>query len=164
MPRYFLFLFLLLSCNSGQKEDATASDQKNETIAIPGFVKEYLKWQLPKWTFPPIPKQDIARQTVDLNCDGTKDFVGIFRDSIGNNVLMEIVSLEETYIDSQLENFGKIDPLQIKFSLLSTYRRYDSSIQVFDCGAVEASDVKAEFSKIYFRDSIGRSNIIEYRK
>ena len=158
---------LIISCNPNSKKNAEVSIKAEQNSLIPEFASNYLNKQMPKWKLHSLPKSDVSKKLIDLNCDGKEDFAGILEDSVGNYKLIKIVSFDESYIHSELLNFGTIEPKEIDFSLLSpgsTYRRYDSSIQVFDCGALETNNRTENTYKIFYGDSVGRSFVIEHGK
>ena len=158
---------LIISCNPNSKKNAEVSIKAEQNSLIPEFASNYLNKQMPNWKLHSFPKSHGSKILIDLNCDGKEDFAGIFQDSVGNYKLIKIVSLDEHYIHFDLVNFGKDEPRQIDFSLLSpgsTYRRFDSSIQVFDCGALETNNRTENTYKIFYGDSVGRSFVIVHGK
>lgn len=178
--RHFLIVLLvtIISCQTRRKEHNDSNlTTKDSELHLPPFVQNYLVKELSGWQLAPkeswadtifkkyqTDSSQINYILADFNCDNKPDFAAILKDSIGNFAAFEISSFDQYYLHHELENYGVVGKLDFGIHYLkpgTTFQRYDGSLQIFDCGAVEKFFTNRDSKKIFYSDKTGASFVIQ---
>jgi hypothetical protein len=169
----------LFSCqtNSKEKKNANSTKEISGKLVLPLFVQKSLANELKGWKLAPQESWDdtifknyqtdssqINYILADFNCDNKPDFAAILKDSAGNFASFMISSFGEYYIQDELERYQNRKKLNIGIRYLkpgSTFQRYDGSLQIFDCGAIESFTSNRNSKKIFYSNNKGASFVIE---
>ena len=174
-----IFLLTIISCQSNSKHDPLVNEVKEVSTnqILPLFVQHYLGNQLHGWKLAAKENWDdsVFRQyrtdstqinfiLADLNCDSITDWAAILTDSVGKHSAFKITSIGKYYSHTELESYMDKDSLDVGLKFWpsgTSFNRYDGSVQIFDCGAVETFGIQSNSRKIFYSNNTGSYVIVK---